>query len=328
MSQYCLASKQWKISQLVSEHKPRFRHPNKQLLYDLACSIGGFGEGKMGYSQWSSRPLPSMLPANVTEINFRDGYFDYAVNANSTIPEWHLNFANDDIFSAWATSLFAQDEIQVAEHPILIFMRMAGMQLGLSMRCVSDGEPTPILITGVQRRLSIDTTPNAQDGRPFGIYGYSFATATESQIASATKTLDPPTLSNILAIEAPSYGMGRYTSSAIEYVLNTAFAGFSAVCDVSKRDYHSREVNIHSGFWGCGAYGGNKVLMLLLQMVAAQMSGIKTLIFHIGDESGRVPYLDALEIYTSTFRDSGMQLRVLIEVIESLKFEWGISDGN
>jgi hypothetical protein len=47
----------------------------------------------------------------------------------------------------------------------------------------------------------------------------------------------------------------------IEFVLATAFTGFSAARLESARLNPSPVVAIHTGFWGCGAFGGNRVLM-------------------------------------------------------------------
>ncbi len=43
---------------------------------------------------------------------------------------------------------------------------------------------------------------------------------------------------------------------------------------------------IHTGFWGCGAFGGNRVLMTTLQILAAEMAGLERVVFHTGDASG------------------------------------------
>lgn len=115
---------------------------------------------------------------------------------------------------------------------------------------------------GVERRCVVATDANPAEGRPYGLYGNSFSQATEDAIRQATEVLDPPTMSNILAMEAPACGAGRYTREQIEFVLSTAVTGFSAAVSESKRKV-SPDVQtvIHTGFWGCGAYGGNRELI-------------------------------------------------------------------
>lgn len=327
MNQFCTARKQWDSHQLSKNMKPKFHHSNKELLFKLAFSNGISNNGTLGYSRWSSRPLPALLTEGETEVLQRPGFFDYEVSSSPQVAEWHMNFANNEIFSAWATSLLAQDELQVAEHPALIGMRIEAMKEGISLWSVEDCAPTPILITGVERRLSIDTSPNERAGRPHGIYGNYFRNASESQIARATTVITPPTKSNILAIEAPAYGSGRYTNNTIAFILSTAYSGFSAVLDESQLSLNASTVRIHSGFWGCGAYGGNRVLMLLLQMVAARLAGIDQIIFHTGDGSGSLPFRESYEIYQRIQREN-LPVDQVIDLVAGYHFEWGESDGN
>lgn len=327
MNKFCTGRKQWDSQHLSKNMKPKFHHSNKEHLFKLAFSNGISESGKLGYSRWSSRPLPTLLTGGETEVLQRPGFFDYEESSSPQVADWYMNFANNEIFSAWATSLLAQDELQVAEHPALIGMRIEAMKEGISLWSVEDGVPTPILITGVERRLSIDTSPNEGAGRPHGIYGNYFRNASESQITSATTVITPPTKSNILAIEAPAYGSGRYTSNTITFILNTAYSGFSAVSDESRLSLNASTVRIHSGFWGCGAYGGNRVLMLILQMVAARLAGIDQIIFHTGDGSGSLPFRESYEIFRRIPREN-LSVNQVIDLVAGYHFEWGESDGN
>lgn len=47
--------------------------------------------------------------------------------------------------------------------------------------------------------------------RPYGLYGNAFARAPVAAVLRATRHIDPPTASDILAVEAPPDGAGRYT---------------------------------------------------------------------------------------------------------------------
>jgi hypothetical protein len=58
-------------------------------------------------------------------------------------------------------------------------------------------------------------------------------------------------------------------------------------------------VVVHTGFWGCGAFGGNRVLMALLQAIAAQLASLEVLVFYTFDSGGT----QALETALSTLRD-------------------------
>lgn len=80
-------------------------------------------------------------------------------------------------------------------------------------------------------------------------------------------------------------------SAMINRILSTAYSGFLA----AKMDSSENEdpVIIHTGHWGCcffvtptpshsrcGAYGGNKTLMAILQVIAARAAGIRHVVYH------------------------------------------------
>jgi hypothetical protein len=79
----------------------------------------------------------------------------------------------------------------------------------------------------------------------------------------------------------------------------------------------------------CGAFGGNRVVMAVLQILAAGLAGVDQLVFHDGGHGGRAPLEEA-----PRWIDSGIgigQARStceLIDRIEAIGFEWGVSDGN
>jgi hypothetical protein len=328
MTNYLISRRQWDAGELISGYKPRFFHPHKTLLYEMAFSKGQQSDGTIGYSRWAPRALPEKFPSRKAPLSVtrKTGFFDYVPSAQAGLAEWHLNFANYDVYSTWAASLFAQDEMQVAEHPGLMALRMAATKEGLSMLCVEVGEPTPILVTGVERRLSIDTNPSAD--RPHGLYGNQFKRASTEQIEAATTVFDAPSKSNLIAIEAPAYGTGSYSEDEINFILRTAHAGFTAARDESLATLGTTEFCIHTGFWGCGAYGGNRVLMSLLQMIAADMAGESQIIFHVGDKTGDAPFDEALTAYRLFRNNLTITTDGMIKALAERHFSWGESDGN
>ena len=216
--------------------------------------------------------------------------------------------------------------MQVAEHPALASLRHGLLDAGLKPLTVEHGKPTPALIMGVERRCHVATDPNPAEGRPGGLYGNSFSGADEDVIRRATKVIDPATISNILAMEAPSYGVGRYTRDQIEFVLSTALTGFSAAIIASRKVSPSVQTTVHTGYWGCGAYGGNQNLMPLLQLIAACGSGINTMVFHSGPDS--TGYARAQKLLEELLPvDKEIVLETLLSQIENMGFEWGVSDG-
>lgn len=315
-----LESREFDTQRLVTEHPPVWRHPNKVAVYDCLCPAGSRQSGRLRYSRWPTLPLPDRIDvtASLEKVQARPGFFDYApLSPHADAVEWHANFADPDLFVAYGSRLFAQDEMQVAEHPALGSLKEALVAAGSVTLTEERGLPTPILVAGVERRGRIDTT---------GLYGNAFARAPADAVRRATTRLEPPSISNIIAIAAPT-GAGRYTSDQIEYVLTTAASGFqAAVLDSSEQLGRPAPVVVHSGFWGCGAFGGNRVLMLMLQIVAAGAAGLEQLVLHTG-VGGEEAFKNACHTLAKV-SDSSCSPSDLIARITALGLEWGESDGN
>jgi len=194
---------------LIREHPPRWGHANKRLVFEIASTSAFPFEGQVSYSRWPQLELPSEVTSR-PRFSVCRGHFSYVASAESATVDWHLNFADAHLFVAYDSSLLAQDEHQVAEHPILGSVREALLARGMKALTVDErGSPTPVTITGAQRRCVIDTRPNPEAGYPNGLYGNAFARATPAQVRAATTPLSPPTLSNIVALAAPDGGFGE-----------------------------------------------------------------------------------------------------------------------
>lgn len=320
--------------ELINSYPPKIHNKNKQIVYNKTCSPGSEHNGNLIFSRWNAMPIPAILSISEyhTEFEQKNGYFDYKTSENRSKNniEWYLNFAAQDLFYAYGGSLFAQDEMQVTEHPALASLREALIDAEIKTYTVENRKPTPILIRGVERRCAIAIEPNSTKGRPVGLYGNNFAKATPKAIEQAIEIINPPSITNILAIEAPSYGFGIYSQKEIKYILTTAFTGFVAAKIESWLEIKRLpKVIIHTGFWGCGAYGGNRVLMVLLQLLAASLSQIDRLVFHIGDTTGIQAFINAQEIFEQLVSNtSSVEIYDVLEKIYAMKFQWGVSDGN
>jgi hypothetical protein len=317
---------------LVRQRPPVLRHENKQLLFRIAAPPTAVHAGRLEYTRWPELPFPPAFgldPDRIASLlSVRDGYYDYrpVLDPGAGV-EWHVHFADPNLFYAYGSVLFAQDEIQVAEHPALASLREALVAEGQPTTTIADGRPTPVLVMGAERRVSIRTVPDAGGGGPSWLYGMAFARATPDAIREATTVIDPPTSSNILAMMAPVGGRGRYQPAEIDLALATAWTGFrAAVLESRRTGGPDARVAIHSGFWGCGAFGGNRVLMTLIQLLAADMAGVDRLVLHIGAPSGRTNVERAQDLARDLA--TATSAAELIARIEALGFEWGVSDGN
>jgi hypothetical protein len=322
-----LAQVAFDAASLLADHPPRWRDPNKRTVYKIASSSGAPFEGEMIYARWPAAPLPNTVQRS-GEVEVRPGVFDYKPSEAAERMHWHMNFADRDLFVAYGSSLLAQDELQVAEHPLLGSVREALVAMGLSATTVGhDDRPTPVTISGVQRRCWIDTSPNKAQGRPFGLYGNAFGRAPIEEIRVATHALHPPTFSNILAMAAPSGGSGIYQPREIQTVLTTAYSGFLAAREASQlTETKSSIVTVHTGFWGCGAFGGNRDLMTILQVLAADLADVE-LVFHAFDEAGSATANRAIASY-QRLREQTDDVPGMLGWLARQGYAWGSPDGN
>lgn len=314
-------------AKLIEEHPPRWKHRNKQAVFDLVGLAGHPFEGNILYARWPTQQLPPALVSR-SQVQIHPGLFNYPVSYEPSYDEWNMNFADSDLFITYGSPLLAQDELQVAEHPILGSLREALFAMGKSAETVdAQNRPTPITIAGVQRRCEIDTLPNPSAGRPHGLYGNAFGRASVEEVTTATRVIVPPTISNILAITAPDYGDGVYSYDEIVYIASAAYTGYLAARWETARFARSGSGTIiHTGFWGCGAFGGNRILMTILQALAADLAEVN-LAFHAFDDAGFLVATDAYERYTKMLAVTSSVDQIL-RALAKEEFQWGESDGN
>ena len=85
-------------------------------------------------------------------------------------------------------------------------------------------------------------------------------------------------------------------------------------------------VRIHTGHWGTGAFGGDRVLMAAAQVLAGRAAGLDALAYHSLDDSG-VAALRRGEAIAGTI-PAGSSLEAAIDALHERGFTWGTSDGN
>jgi hypothetical protein len=292
-------------ARLLAEHPPVFRHPHKQLLFDLASR--GEHRGTIEVTRWRAPLLAEDVTLHDTVVTAQPNVFMYGADAGV----WHVNFADSRLFVAYGSQLLAQDELQAVEHPVLGSIREALLAEGLPALTLDREGPSPILVSGVERRCAFT-----------GIYGHAFAVASERELRAATRVIDPPTRTNLIAIAAPSGRHGRYSERDLRTILGTAVGGFTAARLESQRVWP----DAHTGFWGCGAFGGNRHCMVLLQLLAARLSRIDRLVFHTVLPAGLPDFHQgATDLRDILVPDE--PLSELLERIEDLGYLWGESDG-
>lgn len=301
---------------LLSAHPPVLRHSHKQLAFDLCCRSGYRPDGLLTYSRWRPGPLPETVPVAECEVQPHPGYYDYVSTCDSA---WHVNFADPRLFVAYGSGLLAQDEIQVLEHPVLGSLRQALLAKRYDAATEDSRGPTPVLVQNVERVCAIDTAPS--ETSPRGLYGNRFQVASADAVRAALKVFDKPTRTNLIAIAAP-VGSGSYSRQQIDWILTTALTGFRAAKLVT-----ASTPEIHTGFWGCGAFGGNRPLMVMLQLLAARLAEIPKLVFHLGSAAEHPAFDEGRQtlqrLLRSTTTVDGLRNRIV-----EMGFRWGFSDGN
>ncbi|MCP4633609.1 MAG: hypothetical protein GY855_11840, partial [candidate division Zixibacteria bacterium] len=112
---------------------------------------------------------------------------------------------------------------------------------------------------------------------------------------------------------------------------NTAYTAFLAARIESHHHVgDTPHIIVHTGNWGTGAYGGNKTLMAILQMLSARVAGIDSLVYHTFHVESSRKYEEALKILDTELipDDQEVQIINILSKIERMKFDWGFTDGN
>ncbi|CAN5137758.1 hypothetical protein BH11MYX1_BH11MYX1_39300 [soil metagenome] len=316
----CLYRRDYVAADLMRAHPPVLRDKNKQLVHELAMA-GPAPVGAVTVTRWDAAPVATQLAA--TEVIPLPGYYDYAGGSAGV---WHVNFADPALFVAYGSQQLAQDELQCCEHPALGSIREALGAEELVARTEDNGRPTPILISGVERRCTLETAPDLEAGRPYGLYGNRFGVADAKTIRTAVRVHRPPATSNLIAIAAP-VGRGEYTRAQIDHIVSTAFTGFAAAVVEAARIWPGTPCEVRTGFWGCGAFGGNRELMTMLQILAARLAGVTRLKFYAFDDAGRADFEAGARALATVIAANDPELSMLLERIADLDHAWGSSNG-
>jgi hypothetical protein len=88
------------------------------------------------------------------------------------------------------------------------------------------------------------------------------------------------------------------------------------------------EVTMHTGFWGCGAFGGNRVLMTALQVVAARLAEVARLVYWTGaNPSDELAFSQGCD-RADRLLDGARSATAIVERAAAGGYRWGVSDGS
>ncbi|NCN42334.1 hypothetical protein GW916_13920 [bacterium] len=320
------------MTEAKSQTHPRFDFSLKKEIFTLSESIPGYWTHQIGVSRFGKVSLESFFRMNGSKnthsptVGLKDTFFDYLENSTN---DWYINFADELLFGAYGTRLLAQDELQCVEIPALIATREWLVEKSRTDSKYSaltrdeEKNPTPYLFWQVPRAFHFHTEPT--EVYPHGFYGHRFGAANWDDVHRSIEFVQQPQLVNICAMEAPWPRSGQYSFDDIEDGLVTALTGMFAIREETRLQNHGencQDLKVHTGNWGCGAYGGNPVLMLTIQVIAATLANIPHLVFY-------KPAADLTEVKELAKKclecTSGGSL---INCLLAQKFSWSKSDGN
>jgi len=306
-NKFLICKNTWPEKVLATKYPGKWKCKNK--VYVLKkIEATPTGDNDVVFSRYREMPLPRNIPGSPsTKFEELDITYDYQPN------HWYVNFADAQLFGFYGGTLLAQDELQVLEHPGLgslreCLLKQVDQKFAPKTR---ENSATPALVRGIERRLKVSK-----------LYGSAFAEASTTVLDECVSVINPPTISNIVAMEAPKGSSGAYTMGTINFVLGTAYTAFRAVF-LECKSYGAEEIVIHSGFWGCGAYGGNKVIMITIQMLAAVLAGIDRIVFHTLGEAE--PFKQSNELFIQLSAENS--LTSFLHSLEKKELKWGLSNG-
>ena len=111
--------------ELILKYPPKVFNPNKKHL--LSCIDHSKFSGSLFFARYFEMTLPILFNSTGSIVFvMREDLFDYSrtnLFISDDVVEWHVNFADEALFGHYGGGLYAQDEMQVAEMPILASVR-------------------------------------------------------------------------------------------------------------------------------------------------------------------------------------------------------------
>ncbi|KAL4492947.1 hypothetical protein ABPG72_020726 [Tetrahymena utriculariae] len=269
--------------------------------------------------------------------NHKQTIYSYDLHSDNKQMHWHINFADNELFGFCLSNLFAYDEIQCAEHPLLYPVSRA-MKLKNDNKFIPKtidlNQATPILLYNVPHQVRFNFSPNQQI--PTGIYGNNFKKYNYQQISTRMEILNQPKSTNLIAMAALQHGFDCYTIEQIKTLFQTAYLAFRQAKIFSQKETKNPnvEVTINTGNWGCGAFGNNMVLIGIVQHLAAYLANVSEIVYYTFNNEGTEAYLLAMKYYNQILQERYQEqptdkiVDEWVRKIEMYKFKWGVSDGN
>lgn len=121
-------------------------------------------------------------------------------------------------------------------------------------------------------------------------------------------------------------GRGPYSTEDVRDVLSSSVTAFAAAKVESARLAPGAGVRIHTGHWGTGVFGGDRVLMAAAQAIAARLTGVGELVYHSLDDAAAHAFEEGMRL-ADGLRE-GASFDAIVATFDACGFVWGAGDGN
>lgn len=310
------------LKHLVEEHKDEI-HPGKLFLLErFIPAVLPTSESRRtliwkksvlstaAYEDFSQKPV-----LQISKLRLDLGHYDYPQSGPGE-RIFHVNFSDPVLFRYWWTGLLAQDEVQVVEHPQLAAWQRILSQQDQDLTRLHTNQQEVVLVLGVPRLGVLDTR---------FIYGAEFWD-TPNDILKMNSTPGFQGRTDLIAMAAkpvrPEMAGQIYRRQDIEHHLKTVLTAFLA----ARHESLGRELIIHTGNWGCGAFGNNPVMIAMLQIFAASAAGVDELVYKTDLQLSDAAKARILvnEFFAG---DTAKTPAAFLDYVERLGFTYGVGNG-
>ncbi|EAR98980.1 poly (ADP-ribose) glycohydrolase (macronuclear) [Tetrahymena thermophila SB210] len=339
------------IKELLKE-VPQDVHPIKKQIYKEALSRLNQQDKEqiMIYIKCNQNTVISQVLYNEIKIQMMDGPYNYKSDFNSQqqpTKSWYVNFSDKNLFGFYHTPLFAQDEVQCCQFPLLPYIKQyiqaySKQEEGYFPVTRVGMNSYPILVLNCQYLCYVDLLKKNKN-YPYGIYGNNFEKLKKEDVNeffSFPKLEETKNLINLICMSALSIfsqkGQSReYTEAEIVYTFETVYRAFYSAVQESKSNNQNVYVVINTGNWGSGAFGNNLVFTVLVQLAAAHLAKVNCLNYYPFDDQGKYGYQEGyklFQIFIKQMQQNQVELSLqfqlnFIQFCINQKFTWGSSNG-